>query len=145
MGPGKDLNIAGKNLAYLVLFLLFKRQFHFNCFSGIKKCSPLIDISNDITYCTNYISCRQQQYIAHYLVEKNNLFNPVRLLPKKVKKCSLTFGNISKNVLKVSGTFLMYYIIALEAHFTPLVSQPAFTYSKLSIETKEQGVKYVQS
>ena len=29
--------------------------------------------------------------------------------------------------------------------FLPRVSQPAFTCSKLTIETLEQGVKYVQS
>ena len=33
----------------------------------------------------------------------------------------------------------------IDSHIIKTITQPEFTYSKLTIETLEQGVKYVQS
>ena len=45
----------------------------------------------------------------------------------------------------LSTTFLVFFLKVLVLFATKLTSQPAITYSKLTIETLEQGVKYVKS
>ena len=53
---------------------------------------------------------------------------------KKKKIIKITIAESTENV---------YYITRQNLHF--VLAQPAFTCSKLTIETLEQGVKYVQS
>ena len=59
----------------------------------------------------------------------------VDLLLTVIRYCSLGTHLESKTLLKVSST----------NNFKDLFTQPAFTCSKLTIETAEQVVKYVQN
>ena len=46
---------------------------------------------------------------------------------------------------KVLADLMHFSSQNLHIHFMIETAQPAFTYSKLTVETQEQGVKYVQS
>ena len=65
------------------------------------------------------------------------------------KSCfSSVFFKLSENLLAFSQSDFHVNIgilVMLVYSFTKMNSQPAFTCSKLTIETLEQGVKYVQS
>ena len=60
--------------------------------------------------------------------------------------CDIGFGPFLKYL---SGTFFVDFLLPSRCetvkHFTVKHLQPVFTYSKLTIETLEHGVKYVQS
>ena len=57
--------------------------------------------------------------------------------------------NFLVSVILLESKLSKYYCFAFLRTFVQLflcfLSQPAYTYSKLTIETPEQGVKYVQS
>ena len=54
-------------------------------------------------------------------------------------------GNNSNNMDQIQYFCLFQSIAKRRRHNELIISQPAFTCSKLTIETLEQGVKYVQS
>ena len=57
---------------------------------------------------------------------------------KSINQCSWRFAIDKSNRINLKLAFKL-------SNWMEIQSQPAFTYSKLTTETLEQGVKYVQS